>query len=64
MTHKLITTLERDIRNQVVIDRMRHLGRAARLHVFLRRYRVPLFFLAAATVWTASWIVAIIRVNS
>ncbi len=64
MTHfKLIAELERDIRNQVVIDRMKRLSRLARLKVFLIRNRLLIFFSALATVWTTFWVLSILFVN-
>ena len=64
MTHfKLIAELERDIRNQVVIDRMRRLSRLRRAQVFLIRNRIPLFFLSLATVWTFGCVLSILFVN-
>ena len=37
LTHKLVTELERDIRNQVLIDQMKKLTRKGKLMVFVRR---------------------------
>ncbi len=64
MSHfKLIAELERDIRNQVVIDRMRRLSRLRRAQVFLIRNRISLFFLSLATVWTFGCVLSILFVN-
>ena len=64
MTHfKLIAELERDIRNQVVIDRMKRLSRMQRMKVFLIRNRLPLFFLVLAAVWTFACVMSILFVN-
>ena len=38
LEHKLIAQLERDIRNQVLIDRMKRLDWKGKLMVFARRY--------------------------
>jgi len=64
VTHfKLIAELERDIRNQVLIDRMKRLSRPRRAQVFLIRNRIPLFFLSLATVWTFGCVLSILFVN-
>jgi hypothetical protein len=64
VTHfKLIAELERDIRNQVVIDQMKRLSRPAHCKVFLIRHRLLLFFSALATVWTMGWVFMILFVN-
>src|SRR5882724_2385660 len=60
MSHfRLIAELERDIRNQVVIDQMKRLTPGVKFMIFARRYRPPLCFLALATAWTAFCIFAI-----
>jgi len=64
VTHfKLIAELERDIRNQVVIDRMRRLSRLRRAQVFLIRNRLPAIFLVLATVWTCGCVFSILFIN-
>ena len=64
MSHfKLIAELERDIRNQVLIDRMKRLSRPRRAQVFLIRNRIALFFLSLATVWTFGCVLSILFVN-
>ena len=64
MTHfKLIAELERDIRNQVVIDRMKRLNRPQRAQVFLIRNRLPAIFLVLAAVWTFACVMSILFVN-
>jgi len=64
VTHfKLIAELERDIRNQVVIDQMKRLSRLARLKIFMSRHRLSLFFLALAMIWTFACVLSILFVN-
>jgi len=60
---KLIAELERDIRNQVVIDLMKRLSRMQRMKVFLIRNRLFLFFLVLAAVWTFACVMSILFVN-
>ncbi len=60
---KLIAELERDIRNQVVIDLMKRLSRMQRMKVFLIRNRLLLFFLVLAAVWTFACVMSILFVN-
>ena len=62
MTHKLIELieqLERDIRNQVVIDSLKRLTRKQSIMIFIRRRRLTLTFAALALAWTAFWCVLI-----
>jgi hypothetical protein len=62
MSHKLIDTLERDIRNQVLIDQMKKLTRKGKFMVFVRRINwvliagliFCLFFWIAAFGWVAN----------
>ena len=64
MSHfKLIAELERDIRNQIVIERMKRLSRMQRMQVFLIRNRLLLFFLILAAVWTFACVMSILFVN-
>jgi hypothetical protein len=64
MTHKLISTLERDIRNQVVIDRIKKLTRMSRFQILLWRYRVEIIFGLAAGIWTSISVWLIYQVNA
>ena len=54
--HKLIQALERDIRNQVTIDRMKRLNRRQRLLVFWNRNCIGLLACLAMAAWTLLWI--------
>ncbi len=64
MTHfKLIAELERDIRNQVIIDQMKRLPFGARFKIFAIHYRLALVFLVAASLWTIACIMSILFVN-
>ncbi len=67
MTHfKLIAELERDIRNQVVIDRMKRLSLGARIKIMMLRYhpRLPLVLACiAATLWTFACVLWTLFVN-
>jgi hypothetical protein len=57
MTHKIVTTLERDIRNQVVIDRMKKLDARGRLIVLLyklERRSLLIGALFSLAVWIAA----------
>jgi hypothetical protein len=58
LTHKLVTQLERDIRNQVRINAMLGLNRRQRLMVYARRNTLNLAFLFLV----AAWLVACITV--
>jgi len=60
---KLIAELERDIRNQVVIDQMKRLSIGSRLKILLIRHRLPLVFAIAATLWTLACVLSILFVN-
>ena len=60
---KLIAELERDIRNQVVIDQMKRLPFGARLKILLLRHRLLFVFAAAATLWTFACVLSILFVN-
>jgi hypothetical protein len=54
MTHKIVTTIERDIRNQVVIDRMKQLDAKGRVMVLLyklERCALPIACLLSFTIW-------------
>ena len=52
MTHfKLLTHLERDIRNQVIIDQMKRLNRRQRLMVTLRRNALNLAAAVLGLLW-------------
>jgi hypothetical protein len=64
MTHKPATSIERDIRNQQLIEQMKRLTRKGKLMVFFNRHRIPLIFATAAVVWTAFWIWAIAAANA
>jgi hypothetical protein len=50
--YKLIQALERDIRNQVTIDRMKCLNRRQRLLVFWNRNCIGLLACLAMAAWT------------
>ena len=64
MSHfKLIAELERDIRNQVVIDQMKRLSLGTRIKILLLRYRLLLVSITAATLWTFAWVLSILFVN-
>jgi len=64
VTHfKLIAELERDIRNQVVIDQMKRLSFKSRLKILLLRHRLLLVFAAVATLWTFACLLSILFVN-
>jgi hypothetical protein len=64
MTQKLLGAIERDIRNQVLFDRMKRLNRRQRLMVFLRRNKIPLIAATAAAAWTAFFCFTIARANA
>ena len=65
MSHfKLIAELERDIRNQVVIDQMKRLTPGVKCMIFARRYRLPLCFLVLAAAWTAFCIFASVHASA
>lgn len=48
---KLIEQLERDIRNQVVIDQMKRLDWKQKLWVYVNRHPIELAFAVAAIFW-------------
>jgi len=60
---KLIAELERDIRNQVVIDQMKRLSFSSRIKILLLRHRLPLVFAAAAMLWTLACVLSLLFVN-
>lgn len=60
---KLIAELERDIRNQVVIDRMKRLTTKGKFMVFVHRYIWRLTILAAFS-WAIFWVFVIVKVNA
>jgi hypothetical protein len=53
MTHKLIDTLERDIRNQVLIDNLKRLNRKQKIMVHLNRNGLIYAFGFCAMFWLA-----------
>jgi hypothetical protein len=61
---KIARVIERDIRNQVVIDQMKTLNRKGKLMVLVRRHRIPLLFGAVALAWTFAWCWAIVAANA
>lgn len=60
---KLIAELERDIRNQVVIDRMKRLTTKGKFMVFVHRHIWRLTILAAFS-WAIFWCFVIVKVNA
>ena len=60
---KLIAELERDIRNQVVIDRMKCLTAKGKFMVFVHRHIWRLTILAAFS-WAIFWVFVIVKVNA
>lgn len=51
MAHKLIDTLERDIRNQVVIDQLKRLNRKQKLMVLVHQNSRRAMIALAALIW-------------
>lgn len=62
MTHfKLLAELERDIRNQAVIDRMKQLTPKGKIMVQLRRYPIAAIALAASVLFILACLTGVVR---
>lgn len=51
MTQKLLDQLERDLRNQVLIDQMKRLNRKGKLMVYINRHKWNAIVMFSAAAW-------------
>jgi hypothetical protein len=64
MSQKLLRNVERDLRNQRLIEQMKQLTPRGKLLVFINRHRIEIIFGFAAGLWTIMCVWGIYLVNA
>jgi hypothetical protein len=64
MSQKLLRNVERDLRNQRLIEQMKQLTPRGKLLVFINRHRIEIIFGFAAVLWTSMCVWGIYLINA